>query len=193
MLSRSLGSNLVSLEALTDVAHCLRAREKEHLKNELDAFQLAFPQAFLAVYLGVLPTSPSPSEIAFWLLNQAAFQPPDAARLNERAALLIIDPVAKSTGLTVGYGLEPFLPPTTIQGILRRLRTPLWHGEYAAAIELAIAFIANALRKAGRRMSRQIAFPPPGAEADFIQTSGLQSLRDPLLDAPRESPADTSE
>jgi hypothetical protein len=188
-----LGSNLVSLEALTDAAHCLRVREKEHLKHELDSFQLAFPQAFLAVYLGVLPTSPSPAEIAFWLLNHAAFQPADPARLNERAALLIIDPVSRTAGLTVGYGLEPFLPAPVIQGILRRVRTPLWHAEYVTAIELAITLLSTTLRKAGRRMSRHLAFPPPGAEADFMQTSGLQSLRDSAQDPRTGSPADTPE
>jgi hypothetical protein len=193
LLSQSLGSNLVSLDALTDAAHCLRVREKEHLKHELDSFQQAFPQAFLAVYLGVFPTSPSPAEIAFWLLNHAAFQPSDPARLNERAALLIIDPVARTAGLTVGYGLEPFLQRATILAILRRVRTPLWHGEYAAAIELAITLIANALRKIGRRMSRQVAFPPPGADVHFIQTSGLQSLRDSAPDSRSPALADTSE
>jgi uncharacterized membrane protein YgcG len=176
-LSRSLGSNLVSLEALTDAAHCLRAREKELLKHDLDGFQQAFPQVSLAVYLGVLPTTPSPAEIAFWLLNHAAFQPSDAARLNERAALLVIDPVARAAGLTVGYGLEPFLSQAKLHAILRRVRTPLWHGEYAGAIQVAIRLVAATLRKAGKRMSRQVEFPPPGSEAGFIQSSGLQSLR----------------
>ena len=176
-LSQSLGSNLVSLESLTDAAHCLRVREKEMLKHELDGFHQAFPQVFFAVYLGVLPTSPSASEIAFWLLNHAAFQPSDPTRLNERAALLVIDPVARQAGLTLGYGLEPFVPRGKLQGILRRIRTPLWHGEYTGAIELAISLFGNALRSAGRRTHRQVEFPPPGAEADFIHTSGLQSLR----------------
>jgi uncharacterized membrane protein YgcG len=177
-LSQSLGSTLVSLEALTDAAHCLRAREKELLKHDLDGFQQAFPQVFLAVYIGVLPTTPSPAEIAFWLLNHAAFQPADPARLNERAALLVIDPVARAAGLTVGYGLEPFLPRVKLHAVLRSIRTPLWHGEYAGAIQMVIKLVAATLRKAGRRMSRQVEFPPPGSQAEFIQNSGLQSLRD---------------
>jgi uncharacterized membrane protein YgcG len=184
-LSSSLGSTLVSLEALTDAAHCLRVREKELLKHELEAFQLAFPQVFLAVYVGVLPTSPSPGEIAFWLLNHAAFQPADPARLNERAALLIIDPVGRAAGLTMGYGLEPFLPSAKVQAMLRRMRTPLWHGEFASAIQMAIGHIATLLKSAGKRTPRQVAFPPPGGEADFIQKSGLQSLRDSVLE-PRD-------
>jgi len=178
VLSHSLGSNLVSLESLTDAAHCLRVREKEMLKHELDAFQQSFPQVFLAVYLGLLPTTPSPGEIAFWLLNQAAFQPPDPARLNERAALLVIDPVARHAGLTIGYGLEPCLPRKKLDGILRRIRTPLWHGEYVGAIQHTIRLLGKALRKAGKRMARQVEFPPLAAGADFFHASGLQSLRD---------------
>jgi uncharacterized membrane protein YgcG len=179
LLSQSLGSSLVSLESLTDAAHCLRVREREQLTHELDTFQQSFPQVFLGVYLGILPTTPTASEIAFWLLNQAAFQPGDPARLNERAALLIVDPVARSAGLTVGYGLEPFLPRHRLAEILRRIRTPLWHGEYSGAIELCIRLLAKALRKGGRRSTRQVEFPPPGTEVDFIQKSGLHSLRDP--------------
>jgi uncharacterized membrane protein YgcG len=174
-----LGSNLVSLESLTDAAHCLRVREKELLKHELDGFQQAFPQVFLAVYLGVLPTTPSASEIAFWLLNHAAFRPADPSRLNERAALLVIDPVARSAGLTVGYGLEPFLPQKNLLAILRRMRTPLWHGEYAGAIELGISLIGKALRSAGKRAPKQVEVPAPGPDSDFFQASGLHSLRDP--------------
>jgi hypothetical protein len=176
-LSKALGSSLVGLEALTDAAHCLRAREREFLKNELDGFQQAFPQVFLGVYLGVLPSAPSHGEIAFWLLNHAAFQPCDPSRLNERAVLLLIDPVAKAAGLTVGYGLEPFLPQRKLQAMLRKIRTPLWHGEYTTAITQAVGLLGVQLRKYARRMSRQVEFPPPGAEADFIQASGLQSLR----------------
>lgn len=176
-LALSLGSNLVQLESLTDAAHCLRVREREALLHELETFHQTFPQVFLAVYLGVLPGSPTPSEIAFWLLNHAAFHPADPSRLNERAALLIIDPVAKNAGITVGYGLEPFLTPSKLEQCLRKVRTPLWHGEYAAAISMAISLLAKQLRKSARRSSREAEFPPPDAEAGFLQNSGLQSLR----------------
>jgi hypothetical protein len=177
-LSQTLGSNLVSLESLTDAAHCLRVREKELLKHELDGFQQAFPQVFLAIYLGVLPTTPPAGEIAFWLLNHAAFQPPDPSRLNERAALLLIDPVARTAGITVGYALETFLPQKSLLAILRRMRTPLWHGEYAGAIVLGITLIGKALRKCAHRSPKKVEMPPPGTESDFFSASGLHSLRD---------------
>lgn len=179
VLSNSLGSNLVSLASLTDAAHCLRVREREALQHELDVFQQTFPQIFFAVYLGVLPGTPSHSELAFWLLNHAAFHPADPSKLNERAAILMIDPVAKAAGMTVGYALEPHLPNHKILGLLRRIRTPLWHGEYAAAIELAIRLVGKLLRKSTHRATRQAEFPPPDADADFFRASGLQSLRDP--------------
>lgn len=194
-LAQTLGSNLVSLESLTDAAHCLRVRERELLKQELDAFQQSFPQVFLAVYIGLLPTTPSPGEIAFWLLNHAAFQPPDPARLNERGALLVIDPVARHAGLTIGYGLEPCLPRQKLDGILRRIRTPLWHGEYVGAIQHTIRLLGKALRKAGRRVARQVEFPPLATDGDFFRTSGLLSLRDstPLEARRTESPPDRKE
>lgn len=177
-MASSLGSTLIRLESLTDAAHCLRVREREALLHELEVFQHAFPQVFFAVYLGVLPATPTPPEIAFWLLNHAAFHPADPARLNERAALLLIDPVTKNAGLTVGYALEPHLPQRRLAQILRRIRTPLWHGEYAGAIGQAITLLGKELRKVARRAGRQPEFPPPEPDADFLRNSGLHSLRD---------------
>ena len=187
-LSLSLGSSLVQLESLTDAAHCLRVREREALLHELEIFHQAFPQVFFAIYLGVLPGTPTPSEIAFWLLNHAAFHPADPSRLNERAALLIIDPVAKNAGITVGYALEPFLPQSRMDQFLRKIRTPLWHGEYAGAISMAIGLLAGQLRKSARRTSREAEFPPPDADAGFLQNSGLQSLRHATTKVSQEPP-----
>lgn len=187
VLSELLGSNLAGLNALTDTAHCLRRQEKDFLHHRLENFQRQFPQVFFAVYLGVLPGSPTPPELAFWLLNHAAFQPPDPGRLNEHAALLIIDPVTKQAGLTVGYALDRHLPHKKLLAILRRIRTPLWHGEFAEAIDLAVQLLTKSLRRAGHRRPRHHEFPAPEVGADFFSTSGLDSLRPAEAERERRS------
>jgi hypothetical protein len=146
------------------------------LGRQLEDFRRQFPQIFFAVYIGVLPATPSPAELAFWLLNHAAFQPSDPTRLNEHAAVLIIDPVARTAGMNVGYALDPHLPRHKLSVILRRIRTPLWHAEYAAAIELAIHHLGKALRHAAQRMIRHHEVQAPD-HADFFRSSGLHSLR----------------
>lgn len=165
------------LESLTDAAHCLRLHEHEFLHHELESFRQTFPQIFLAVYLGVLPGNLSPGELAFWLLNHAAFHPSDPGRLNEHAALLLIDPVTKVAGMTVGYALDPHVPQRKLAGLLRRIRTPLWHGEFAEAIELAIRSLGKILRHAAHRSPRHREFPPPEPGTDFFSASGIHSLR----------------
>ncbi|MFZ4764704.1 MAG: TPM domain-containing protein [Roseimicrobium sp.] len=165
------------LGPITDAANCLRLQDRDFLNDELQVFRARFPQVFFAVFLGALPSSPKPSEIAFWLLNHAAFQPAEAGRLNEYAALLIIDPETKCAGMTVGYGLDPHLPPAKLRALVRRLRTPLWHREYAEAIHIAIRQLDKALRRVARLTSHQREVPAPEPGSEFLRASGLANLR----------------
>jgi len=169
--------DLVHLDRVTDAAHCLRLREAQHVEAFLEDFERRFPQVFIAVYLGVLPQSFSVAELSFWLLNHAAFNHADAGKLNEHAAVLIIDPSAKAVGLNVGYSLEPFFPVKQLNKIVQAMRTPLWHGEYVGAIELAVRRVEKCLKRVACRAPAQKPIaPPPSAEA-FMNGSGLRALR----------------
>lgn len=176
-LTEELGSSLVRMEALNDAANCLRLRDRHFLLDELESLQQEFPQVFFCVFLGILPPQPTLPETSFWLLNHAAFPTEDSPRLNEYAALLMIDPVAKSAGLNVGYALEALLSPKDLSRILAAMRTPLWHGEFANAIDEALQLLARALRKAGKPATKKQEFRPPDTEKGFLKATGLQTLR----------------
>lgn len=176
-LTEELGSNLVRMEALSDAANCLRMKDRHFLTQELDALQQEFPQVFFCIFLGILPPQPPLPETSFWLLNHAAFQTQDIRRLNEYAVLLMVDPVAKCAGINIGYALEPHLPPKLLSRILSQIRTPLWHGEFAAGLGQALQQIAKALRKAGTPAPRRQEFRPPDAGAGFLEASKLETLR----------------
>jgi hypothetical protein len=165
------------MESLNDAANCLRLKDRHFLIHELESLQQEFPQVFFCVFLGILPPQPSLPETSFWLLNHAAFPTQDGPRLNEYAALLMIDPVAKCAGLNVGYALEALVPAKELSRILASVRTPLWHGEFANAVSQALHLLAKALRKAGKRAPKKQEFRPPDAERDFLKATGLETLR----------------
>lgn len=177
LLMKHFGGRLVQLDRLTDSAHCLRLREVRHLESVLDEFERTFPQVFASVLLGVLPGSVNVNEIAFWLLNRAVLNTHGHRRLNEFAIALVIDPVSKTAGITVGYALESILTPKVLSGILATLRTPLWHGEHASSIENCFKLIQKRLQSAALRVRRTEDILPPQSPEDFLDDSSLRTLR----------------
>lgn len=177
--SSAFGTGMVQLSRLVDSAHCLRLREARQIDTSLDDFQHRFPQVFLSVYLGVLPGHLNVRELSFWLLNRAAFDTPDQKRLNEYAISLVVDPVAKTAGLTVGYALEAVFPEKCLETIIHSLRTSLWHGEYAAAIRACIKALDKQLRRVGERQRRAEEVQPPQNCEEFLDDAGWQWLRNP--------------
>ncbi len=177
VLSTILGSDMVKLDRLTDKAHCLRLREAQALESALDGFERRFPQVFVGVYLGVLPPAFKLNELTFWLLNHAAFNVPDYRKLNEFAVVVIIDPVARTAALNVGYALDRWLPQDRLAAILRSMRTRLWHGEYVDAVMTALAGIEKSLKRGAKKVLKQDDIVPPSPGSELANGLGLRTLR----------------
>lgn len=160
----AFGLDLIPLRRLWDEAHCLRVHEAKEVEKALVNFEEHYPQLFLAVYLGVLPPTLNVNELAFLLLNRGMFWAEHHPRLNEHAIVLVLDPEARTAGLMVGYALEQRLPPRVLERILRRVRTPLWHAEYAPAIIDVVEAVARTVRKGARRALRRDVLPPAAPE-----------------------------
>lgn len=173
----AFGRDLIPLRRLWDEAHCLRVHEAKELELALVNFEEHYPQLFFAVYLGVLPPTLTVKELAFLLLNRGLFWAEHHPRLNEHAIALVLDPESRSVGLMVGYALERLLPPRVLQRILRRVRTPLWHAEYAPAIIGVVREVARTVRKGARRALRRDVLPPAAPE-EFLRANGspLQAM-----------------
>jgi uncharacterized membrane protein YgcG len=167
----AFGRDLIPLRRLWDEAHCLRVHEARELELALVNFEEHYPQLFFAVYLGVLPPTLTVNELAFLLLNRGLFWAEHHPRLNEHAIALVLDPEARTIGLMVGYALEELLPPRVLQRILRRVRTPLWHGEYAPAIINVVDEVARTVRGGARRALRRDVLPPAAPE-EFLRGNG---------------------
>lgn len=170
-MKAAFGPEPIPFRRLWDEAHCLRVHEAREVEAVLVDFEEHFPQLFFAVYLGVLPPPLTVEELAFLLLNRGMFWAEHHPRLNEHAIALVLDPEARVAGLMVGYALEELLPPQVLQRILRRVRTPLWHAEYAPAIIDVVHGVAARVRKGARRARRRDVLPPAAPE-EFLGGSG---------------------
>lgn len=171
-LRAHLGEHWVRIERITDDAHCLRLEEVRACEIAMDDFERHFPQAFIAVYLGVLPAGLNASELGFWLLNQGAFNTPQMMKRNDYGMVWVIDPVARSLSLTLGYALETVLDENQQRHLLTAVSRQLKARRFGQAILDAIAGTSSTLKKAGRR---QLWLPQSSPEGNGIAVQPLRS------------------
>lgn len=173
-LHRTIGSQWVRLQRVTDAAQCLRLEDHRHLEVLLNDFERSFPQLFFAAYLGVLPASLNVSELGFWLLNQGAFETPSLIRRNDFGLLLVIDPTTRQFSLTAGYALEGLFRHDRVIKLLKAAGKDLAKGAFAAAIARVCDECSRLLRKAGRRTTWT---PAEQTGAENLGHLGLEPLR----------------
>lgn len=176
-LGAYLGSEWVRLERITDPAHCLRLEETRQLEVLLDDFERQFPQSFLALYYGALPPKLNPLELGMWMLNHGAFSTHQFAKRNDFGIICVIDPVAGTHGLSLGYSLEPMLPAHRLEDLLVEMTTPLRASQWAEAARLAISTLSSHLRALGKPDRRRVETDPPPARGGSPSDYGFSPLR----------------
>jgi hypothetical protein len=176
-LGSYLGNDWVRLERITDAAHCLRLEETRKLEVHLDDFERQFPQSFLALYYGALPPKLNPLELGMWLLNHGAFSTHQFAKRNDFGAVCVIDPVAGTHGISLGYALEAIIPNSQIETILAAMVTPLRASLWAAAAELAITSLSTLLSERGKASHRRVDTQPPPSRGGSPSDFGFSPLR----------------
>jgi len=134
----------------------------------------ASPKLFFAVYLGALPSSLSVAELGFWLLNQGAFNTHSVSRRNDFGLVLVVDPAAKTAGITLGYAIESCFSRKIMNRLMRAVGSHLRKGAFGLAIEEACLRAGQVLRKHARCRPWQ---PEAAAMADAVPDMGLQPLR----------------
>lgn len=150
LLHHYLGNQWVRLDRITDAARCLRLEELREVEIALDHFERCFPQAFFAIYLGVLPNNLGPRELGFWLLNQGAFDTQSIGRRNDFGVILVIDPSTKIASLSLGYAVEHYFKPKQITKLLGKTAYHLSRGAFGPAIKAACHDCAQVLRQHAR-------------------------------------------
>ncbi len=167
-----LGSEWVRLERITDNQNLLSLKEQRQLEIALDGFERQFPQCFLAVYLGSLPSGLTASDLGFWLINHGAFHTHQMAKRNDYGIALVIDSGRQVASLMFGYSLEAHFKEAFAMQILNTIQKHLARRHYGYAVECVVGKITRALKQVGKRV-----VPESDGGALLSEGLGLQPLR----------------
>lgn len=146
-----LGAEWVRLERITDNHNLLSLKEQRHLEVVLDEFERQFPQCFMAVYLGTLPSNLTPADLGFWLINHGAFHTHQIAKRNDYGIALVIDSSRQMASLMLGYALEPHFKEAEMKQVLMSMQKLLTRRRYGLAVEQVVERMAKSLRLVGKR------------------------------------------
>jgi hypothetical protein len=122
---------------------------------QMDDFERLLPQAFFAVYLGMLPAGLKVAELGFWLLNQGAFNTPQMQKRNDFGIVLVLDPAARELSLTFGYAIECYFDEVAQRRLLERTVRHLGDQDYGTAIRNLIQDCLTVLQRHAKRQPRK--------------------------------------
>ncbi len=119
---------------VSDFSGCLSDAEEKRIIRAVQHFQNRFPQSRLAiVFREFSPEFPLSAHL-FWLFNSSGLASGDRKGGKNRDVLIGIDTARNVAGLTVGYGLEPFLGQEALDHLMRLAVPNFQAAEYADGV-----------------------------------------------------------
>ncbi len=143
----------LSYRGITDFASCLRDAEQRRLERAVSVFQERFPQSRLGFVLKAFRSDFPLGTHLFWLFNSSGFARENLKLGRNRDILVGIDTRHRLAGLTVGYGLEPFLGREALDHVLRMAVPEFQEGRYAAGIQTIIKGLSLLMEAVCRELS----------------------------------------
>lgn len=145
---------------VTDFAGCLREPERKKLVRAVRQFQERFPQSRLAVVFHTFSTEFPLGTQLFWLFNSSGLASDACKEGNNRDILIGVDPNCDVAGLTIGYGLEPFLAQAALDHVTQLAVPKLAGGEHAEGVLDIIGGLARLMEGVCRELSEMLGLDP---------------------------------
>lgn len=123
-----------AFERLMDAEGLLGKRQRARLDKAIDSFEAKFPQLRIATHLTRLPEGLDVREVGYWLVNFCPLSDGETAENREGTLLFVIDHLNRQAGLTLGYGLDPFLGDDRGHRILSSVKQDLQREDYVGAL-----------------------------------------------------------
>ena len=124
----------LSHSGVTDFSGCLGESERKRLVRAVANFRDRFPQSRLVVVFRASREDFPLGAQLFWLFNSSGLASDDCKEGRNRDILVGIDTARDIAGLTIGYGLEPFLGQDALDHVMQLAVPHLQEGEYAAGV-----------------------------------------------------------
>ncbi len=147
-----------------DYQAALTPGQTRRLNNLVALLGKRFPQSTFAVMF--FPSPLPPLLYTFWMANRAKHGPCTAVFGRNFSVFLLVDTDARSAAVSVGYGLERFLPRETLATCLEAGRRQLVVGRTAAGVERILKSLARAMAAAAvpRQVTVSAKTPNPAEE-----------------------------
>ncbi len=147
MLDRALGVPPMIEAAVTDLAGLLQKRQLRELLRVIAEFEAEFPQVTAAFVACHSPKNIPLRGYLFWLFNHSRVVPALENGGCNRLILLGVDPTAGTSACMIGYGLEPFVPPSVLSTALGAAATAFAAGDFASGMGAVLGQIAPVLTR----------------------------------------------
>lgn len=167
-LEQFLGVPPAVTHGIFDPKHRFSRKDRRRVQLALDRFHRKFPQMGFTVFLGnIKPETPLPL-YSFWLFNRSSLCASLRNGAINREIFLTIDTDNRRAGLTIGYGLEPFVGQHHLEKILEAARAELAQGAWGLATLTVIdqftdllAGIHAAMRRTYGAEESELGIAPP--------------------------------
>lgn len=147
---------------VTDFSGCLSKAEEKRLLKEVNLFQQRFPQSRLAVVIRAFSEDFPLGAQLFWLFNTAGLASEDSKLGKNRDILIGIDSQQNLAGITIGYGLEPFLGQEALDHLMQLAAPQLQLDDYAAGALAIIRGLSKLMEGVCRELREML-----GLDYDF--------------------------
>jgi len=153
-LSQFMGP-VPSLHAgINDGQSLFSKRGHSQVLNAISDVQSEFPQMRFHIVSRVLKVNFPVEAQLFWLMNRASLNSENARSGKNFDILLGIDSESKQVGLIIGYGLESYLNPETLESILSSANLYFEKSHYDQAVIAIIHTLSETLRHAHSQLAK---------------------------------------
>lgn len=167
MLDRALGVPPMIQETVTDLVGVLTKRQLRELLRGIAEFEAEFPQVTAAFVACHSPKTIPLRGYLFWLFNHSQLVPALESGGSNRLILVGVDPTEGTSACMIGYGLEPFVPPSVLSSGLDAAATAFAVGDFASGMGAVLRQIAPVLTRVAEEAPR--AFGLQGEPLEVIE------------------------
>lgn len=133
---------------VSDSTDALSAAGHRLVRKRIKLLHERFPQLGFQVVIRTFPEDHPFELYVFWLFNNGGFHSDHHKAGDNHDVLLVLDPVTGRSSLMVGYGLEPFIDPESLEDVLA-MAEPAWTDrEWAEGVVVVIDGLESRLESA---------------------------------------------
>lgn len=120
---------------VADLAQILSSTSHRALARAVNLLEQRFPDIEATVVIAEIPPHLTPETYSFWLFNRTSLFSETQKGGDNHGVLLLFDATTPKATVTIGYGLEPFVPEPTLELCLRAASHSLLKSKYVPAAE----------------------------------------------------------